>query len=316
MKIVVNTIDDRKYTIENLLELNFTQTVGVACDCFSAAFKSNTAIGEIVTVKVYEKDVLMFNGYCDNQKISEDKNGFEIYFYARSTASLLVDNEAQPFTYNKPTANQLCFTFAKPLGFECELPSIKSDEKYEVTKGTSCFGAISRFVSLTNGGQIYVTPQNSIKLYEKSSDIKSLNSYRILSACAVINRSEPLSEILFKRTSSSLGYKLHTKAQVNEALKLNERRQYINLTSLPQWQREYAVYERLKASFENYKTLEVTVAGYASDNLYQRFSYSSKTGEFEDYILTEKKYTSDKTGQQTRLTLKKEIDIKEITYVD
>lgn len=315
MKIVVKTIDDKEYTHQNLLEINFTQTASVACDCFSAVFKSDTAISEIVTVKVYENDVLLFNGFCDNQKISEDKNGFEIYFYARSTASLLVDNEAEPFTYNKPTANQLCFTFAKPLGFDCELPSIKSDEKYEVAKGTSCFDAISQFVSLTNRGQIYVTPQNSIRIYEKSSDIKSLNAYRILSVCAVINRSEPLSEILFKRTSLS-GYKLHTRSQVNEGLKLNERRQYINLTSLPQWQREYAVLERLKSSFENYKILEVTVAGYASDKLYQRLSYSSKIGEFEDYILTEKKYTIDKNGRQTRLTLKKEIDIKEITYVD
>lgn len=316
MKITVNTIDDREYILENLIELNFTQTAGVACDCFSAVFKSKTPIGEIVTVKVWENDVLVFNGYCDNQKITEDKNGFEIYFYARSTASLLVDNEAQPFTYNKPTANQLCFTFAKPLGFECELPNIKSDNKYEVTKGTSCFGAVSQFVSLTNGGEIYVTPQNSIKLYEKSTDIKALNSYRILSACSVINRSEPLSEILFKRTSSSAGYNLHTKAQVNEELRLNERKQYVNLTSLPQWQREYAVFERLKSSFESYKTLEITVAGYASDKLYQRFSYSSKIGDFEDYILVDKKYTSDKKGKLTRLTLKKEIDLKEITYVD
>lgn len=316
MIITVNTIDDEEYIIENLIELNFTQTVGVACDCFSAVFKSETPIGEIVTVKVCENDILLFNGYCDNQKISEGKNGFEIYFYARSTASLLVDNEAQPFTYNKPTANQLCFTFAKPLGFECKLPKIKSDNKYEVTKGTSCFGAVSQFVSLTNGGEIYVTPQNSIMLYEKSVDIKPLNSYRILSAAEIINRSEPLSEILFKRTSSSAGYNLHTKAPITEELKFNERKQYVNLTSLPQWQREYAVYERLKSSFESYKTLEVTVAGYVSDKLYQRFSYSSKISDFEDYILVEKKYTSDEKGKLTRLTLKKEMDLKEITYVD
>ncbi len=316
MKIIVNTIDDKEYELENLIEFNFNQTVGAACDCFSAVFKSGATIGEIVTVKVYENSILLFNGYCDSQRTKEDSKGFEIYFYARSSASILVDNEAQPFTYNKPTANQLCFTFAKPLGFECKLPFIKSDDKYEVTKGTSCFGAIGQFVSLTDGGEIYVTPQNTIKLYEKSSDIKVLNSYKILSACSVINRSEPLSEILFKRTSSSAGYKLHTKAQVKDDLRLNERRQYVNLTSLPQWQREYAVYERLKASFESYKILEVTVAGYVSEKLYQRFSYNSKIGDFEDYILVEKKYTSDERGKLTRLTLKKEIDLKEITYVD
>lgn len=316
MKITVQTVDDKEYELKNITELNFTQTAEAACDCFSAVFKSDMPIGEIVTVQVSDNNLLVFNGYCDTQRISEDRDGFEIYFYARSSAALLVDNEAEPFTYNKPTAKQLCFTFAELFGFTCDLPEITIEQKYEVAKGTTCYGAINRFVELTTGEQIYVTPHNSIRLREKGKDAKNFGTYKILSARAITNRSEPLSQICFKRASSSLGYRLHTVARIQDDFKLCDRKQYVNLSSLEQWQREYAVLQKLKDSYKDYKILELAISGYVQEELYQRFSYLSKIGDFEDYLLTEKKYTVDKNGSVTRLILKKEIDVKEITYVD
>lgn len=316
MRIVVNTIDKSKYEIENITELSFTQTAGVACDCLCVSFKSSAPVGEIITVKAYEGDVLLFSGYCDNQRISQNSSGFEVYFYARSTASVLVDNEAEPFTYVKPTAKQLWFTYARPFGFTCQLPVISTDEKYEVTKGTSCYGAINQFVSLKTSQPVYVTPDNCIRLLEKSKDVKSLNYYNILSAVYVINRSEPLSRICFKRNSGDAGYRINTKANVYEDLELNERKQYVNLSALPQWQREYAVLQKLKRSYDDYKILELTVSGWVKENLYQCFSYRSKAYEFDDFVLTEKRYICDEKGSVTKLTLKKEIDVKEITYVD
>lgn len=316
MRIVVNTVGGNEYELTEITEFIFTQTAGTACDSLSVRFKSGGITEEIISVKAYDGGTLIFNGFCDCQKIKEDAKGAEIYFYARSSAALLVDSEAEPFTYNKPTARQLWFTFAKPFGFSCGMPVIQSDEKYEVTKGMSCYGAISQFVLSASGRQIYITPENSITLLEKSEDIKSLSIYNVLSASAVINRSEPLSEICFKKTPSAAGYGQHMKARIQDNLKLAQRKQYVNLSSLPGWQREYAVYRKLKGSYEDYRILEITVSGYANAPLYQRFSYQSKIGEYDDYLLAEKKYILSDAGETTRLTLKKEIDIKEITYVD
>ncbi|MGN1202220.1 MAG: hypothetical protein ACI4RF_02920, partial [Eubacterium sp.] len=67
MRITVKAIDNREYELENVTELNFTQTAGVACDCFCARFKNSNPIGEIVTVRVYDGERLLFNGYCDSQ---------------------------------------------------------------------------------------------------------------------------------------------------------------------------------------------------------------------------------------------------------
>lgn len=109
---------------------------------------------------------------------------------------------------------------------------------------------------------------------------------------------------------------MHTCSGIQNDIKLSERKQYINLCSLPQWQREYTVVKKLKTSYNDYKVLEVIVSGYAADRIYQRFSYLSSMGNYSDYLLTEKKYIYDKNSERTRLVLKKDIDIKEITYVD
>lgn len=315
MKISIFTVEEKEYTNLDLCEINFTQTAGVACDSLCFYFKSSDFIEEIDRVTAYDGSNLVFSGSCDCQKRTETENGFENYIYARSSAAVLVDNEALPFTYNCPTASQLWYTLAKDKGFINCLPQVVSTDKYEVTKGNSCFAAIRQFVELKTGKVMYVTPQNELKCFEESENVKSLDDYKVLSCTATINRSEPVSRLCVKKSSTDTHYRLNMKAQICDEIGI-DRIQYLNLQSLPQWQRENGAVNKLKSYFEDYKILEIKVSDFVSDSLYQRFSYKSAGGQYDDYILTEKKYTLDKNGEVTRLTLKKQIDIKEITYVD
>ncbi len=315
MRITVKTISNKSFDIDLITELCFTQTAGVACDSLWFKFRKKADMEEIVTVKAYNGETLIFNGICDCQKIYHNKDGFECYVFARSTAALLVDNEAEPFTYNCPTAKGLCFSLAKDLGFKDSLPDISSRDKYEVSKGMSLYGAISQFVLLKTGRRIYISPENEIRCFEKSDKVKSLNAYRILSLMSIINRGEPISKIIFKKSNSQSGYCLNTAAKISDDLGI-KRVQYINLLSIPMWQREYAVLQRLKSSYENYKVLEAMAAGYIGDSLYSRFDCELDGMIYDDYFLTEKKYICDSKGERTVLVLKKQIDIKEVTYVD
>lgn len=315
MIIELTTVDGKKITIDKFTELCFTQTAGIACDSLWATFVSDNSIDEINGVRLYINYRLVFSGFCDCQKSTYDNNGFEIYFYARSSACILVDNEAEPYTYQHPSAKQLCYSLAEHLGFSNSLPNISSTNQYEITKGTSCYGAISQFVLLQTGSHIKVTPKNNIELMSESNNIKELNRYDILSLSEIINRSEPLAQIQFKQNSSQEKYNLHTKAMLCDKLGIN-RTKYINLNSLPQWQRDNTVLLQLKRSFEDYKILEATVSGYADESLLQRFDCSTKHKSYKNYVLTERKFICSEKGTITKLTLKKQIDIKEITYVD
>ena len=311
MIIELRQMNGKILRIERLKEFCFTQTYGVACDSLWAYFFSQTPVDEIVSIRGYENQKLIFNGFCDCQREREDKNGYEIYFYARSSASVLVDNEAMPLSYNKPSANQLCFNIARGMGFNSSLPNIYSETKYEVTKGTSCYGAISQYVLLISGKSIGVTPNNEIRIIDYSDNVLNLNKYQVVSAVHTINRSEPYLEIAFKKSNAQPDYCVHTKSRLGEKVGINKS-MLINLSSLPQWQRENTVLERLKSSYKDYKVLQVTISGYVGEGLLQRFNYK----EYNDYALSEKRYFCNKNGEFTAMTLKKRTDIKEITYVD
>lgn len=315
MKIFAEKTDGNEVEITNINEFCLTQSLGVPCDSLWIKFFDENDIGEISKIKLYDKGNLIFNGLCDCQKSSESKSGYEISIFARSTACILVDNETVPYTYEKPSAKQLCRCIAEKFGFFCALPEIYSDMAYEVTAGSSCYGAISRFVSLLTGSYIYVTPNNEIKAVELSGNVKSINIYDVLTAVHTIDRSEPISKIRFKKSSGEPRYNMNTEARLGSELGI-KRETYINLSALPQWQRDNTVLKRLKASYENYDTLEITVSGYADESLMQCFSYETKRKRYENYYLAEKKYMCSEKGEFTKLTLRKNIDIQEITYVD
>lgn len=315
MRMVIKTADDIEYEISNITSLAFSQSADAACDSVWAYFKSETVPGEAVSVMLFDGSVLIFNGYCDCQKITEDQNGFKVYIFARSAASLLVDNQAEPYTYLSPSGKQLCLLYAEPFGITCALPEIYSTESYQVSGGTSCYGAINQFVYFCTGCSIAVTPENKLCLLEPSADIKQLNDYTVLSVKSTINRSEPISIINYKDSLRADGYGHHTRSDFAVSRQFNRCR-YVNLNSLAPWQRDYTVLQKLKKSFDEYMLLELELAGYADEELLQRFSFCSRIGDFDDYALVEKRYTCDEKGSRTRLTLRKMIDVKENTYVD
>lgn len=315
MRIELECTDKSKRVIEAVSAFSFTQTADAACDSLRAVFFSDRAVGEIQYVRAYIGSELVFNGCCDCQKHTRDSRGERYAFFARSSACLLVDSEAQPCIYNGPSARQLCRSMTEAYGFVCMLPELYSDMSYEVQKGTSCFGAVNRFVLLRSGCGMYVTPNNEIRLREASADIQQTEKYELLSSVHCFNRSEPYRKISYKKSFSEPAYRIHTESMLAASLGIS-RSGYLNLSALPQWQREGDVLRKLKTSYENYETLTLKVQGYVKEPLLQRYDCRSVTGSNGLFSLAEKQYCCNENGDYTVLTLKKIVDIKEITYVD
>lgn len=313
MKIVLITADGKEITPGGEISLTLTQTADAPCDSLALVLPENTE-GEIERVVAYKDDKLIFNGYCDCQKTTVDDTGVQTYIYARSSACLLVDNDAFAYTYNCPTALSLFNIYAKDLGFTYKLKDICSFQKYEVSSGSSLYGAINTFVSMITGNTVRINPNNEAVLLKESKDVVDLDKYYVLLAKSVINRSEPISEVRYKKEFSS-AYDCHTYSKLAENLKLSRCR-YVNLASLPSWQRNYKISKILNDSFKTYKQLEIKLDGYCDCELYQRFKYDCELGKFDDYLLCEKVYSYSKSGEITKLILRNNIDIGEVNYVD
>lgn len=94
MKIVLVTTLGKEIIPSGIVSAVLTQTAEVACDSLSIKIIGGKSLDEIERVYAYKNNKLIFNGYCDCQRTIADERGFETYIYARSSACLLVDNDA------------------------------------------------------------------------------------------------------------------------------------------------------------------------------------------------------------------------------
>lgn len=120
-----------------------------ATDCGFIFYKK--ALSDVRTVCAYQDGVKIFYGFADKFQLSYDEDGYTAFVYARSSACVLVDNEAYPGQYSCPTSRQLWYIHAKPFGFTFGLPEVFTQSEYIVSKGQSCFGAIDKFMQYACG---------------------------------------------------------------------------------------------------------------------------------------------------------------------
>lgn len=315
MNFVFYEINGSKKMPLNIISYEITSEAGAACDGLRVSFYSNEAFGEISEVKAFDGGELIFNGFCDMQKMTLHGGGFKYFIYARSTASLLVDNEAAPLEYNKPSAAQLCFSNTSEFGFKYALPEIYSENRYIVAKGKSCFAAVNDFVYAMTASNIYITPENEIKILEKNKKVKKLCDFNISSVSYVINRSEPISCIDYKINSAD-DYVYHYKNALAERRGI-KRKRLINLSAVPEWQGKRVAAKMLERTQAEYYCVEACVCGKCSLKLFDTVDVClddfSVSGRFIVYEITRLK---NKNGEKTVVLLKKENESELINYVD
>ncbi len=309
MIFILKDIDDKQYIIDMAVSYELISEVGAACSGLRLYFDSDEQIGEINAVLVKnDSGTLVFNGFCDLQRESIKEYTSEYFIYARSTAALLVDNEASPFEYKNPTAKQLFAVNAEGFGFKCALPDIYTENSYVVSKGTSCFGAVNDFVFMMTGVPVYIDESNILKAYRISESVKHLSDYDVISQSFIINRCDVISRVDYKINASE-NYKYHYSSALAEKNNIIRSRK-INLSGLPLLQRENAAKKLISASVDNYYSMKVQLAGDCDFKLYDRVE--TEKGEF---IVCEIINSKSEKGGETALVLKKKTDGELINYV-
>ncbi len=298
----------------DIISYELASELSAACDGLRLYLHSEKAVNDIKTVYAYEEGKKLFYGFADQVQLSRNESGYTVFIYARSSAALLVDNEAYPGEYNCPTARQLWFSHAKPFGFSFGLPEVYSSSEYIVSKGQSCFGAIDTFMQYVCGKRIYVTPENELRAFETSGNVKRLDHSALLSVQAVTDKSSVISRIDYKISSSEKYiYRLESGFAAEKGI---SSRKLINLSSLPAWQRDAEAQRQITQSLEDYFTVTVKLAGNAdfslADTVEAELDGIGVSGEFTVCAITRAK---DSDGAETTLKLRKEIDGELINYV-
>lgn len=313
LNFFLETVENEKIQIDELLSFELVKSIDAACDGLRLSFSSKRKIAEVIKTYVYDDDTLIFNGYVDTQREQTDSRGFSVFIYARSTACLLVDNEANPITYNNPTAELLCYKNARELGFQYDLPKIGCNNYYEVSKGTSCYGAINDFVKSLTGKNIYVDNQNTIRLLEKNAQLK-IASDSVISERKIINRGNAITTIDYKFNGDN-AYNHHLTSQFLKDRGI-KRTQKVNILSLPSWQKQMIVKNKLLNSCIDYYCGEFELSGFHNVNLCDGIDYDSfRLGNFDDYYVAQITFKSSIKGTITKIVAYKKIEMGEINYV-
>lgn len=313
LRFLLYDTDDNTLSVDSVISYELSKNVDAPCDGLRLTFIADKPLNEINRVEAYQDDALIFNGFCDTQRESISDRGYECFVYARSSACILIDNEAKPFTYNHPSARSLFIKNACDFGFVYSMPEIFCESAYQVSKGCSCFAAINNFVYGITGRNMLVSVNNELILSEKNNTVR-LNNYRVISEKRIINRGNAITAIDYK-AYDEVDYTHHIKSRFFDERKIN-RTIKLNVSSLAQWQREYTLINTLKAAGASYNTIELIIDGNVCFSLYDDVIYNSEyLGDIKDYYISSMCIISDKKGERTRLTLSKNIDLKEIVYV-
>lgn len=307
-------VNGSSFNAEKIISYELIMEADAPCDGLRLNFFCESEIGEICIVKGYRNGRLVFNGLCDKQKLTVSQSGKICFIYARSSAALLVDNEAVPCQYENPSARQLWFSNAKDFGFEINLPELYSQNSYLVSKGTSCYGAINNYISAVSGAPVYATPENVLQIYKESRSVKRLDDYDVSSVSYVINRSEPISEIDYKIHSSD-NYSYHFKSGFVQKMGINRKRM-INLSSIPLWQRENNAEKIIKSSLKEYYSVSVVIFGECDLEIYDRIAVDSDAPfKNKEFYVSELSFCRNENGEQTTALLKRKTDGEIINYV-
>lgn len=301
-----------KMCADKVLSYEWLADMDAACDGLRLTFLHGAALGEIYRVYVYEGQARLFCGYADLQKVTEDAQGQVCFVYARSSACLLLDNEAQPISLVQPNSRQLFACFAEAFGFANALPAVSGEGLYLVQKGTTCFGAIHNFMLDYYGKGIYVDPQNVLCAYESGRKI-TVPRDKVLSAVRITERGAPVSTYYYKIESGEL-YRHCLQSRALEPAGV-VRRRYVNLSAYPAGQREQLLKRKMYAQAKNYNRLELTVEGEWYAPLCAGLRPLKPQTEEEGYLLYAREIMCTSDGVQTRLRFRKEPDLQEVAYV-
>lgn len=199
-----------------------------------------------------------FFGYADQQKLTVTPGQRRGFVYARSSACLLLDNEALPIRLNAPNVDQMVHHYAAPFGFTAALPAGTAPGQYTVEKGTSCFGALQGFMQVLGAKGVFVDPENRLCVYGSEVSV-ILPGDQITSITAVTERGEAPGIYAYKIASAE-PYCRRLEAGYFADKKISRRR-YVNVAAYPPEQRQQVLLRKLEQAAARYRRLEVVLTG-------------------------------------------------------
>lgn len=259
MTFELEFLDGKRAVPRQLLSYRWSGDVTAGCDGLRLHFLWDGDLPEVYRVRGFAPDgACCFFGYADQQKLTVTPGQRRGFVYARSSACLLLDNEALPISLNAPNVDQMVHHYAAPFGFTAALPAGTAPGQYTVEKGTSCFGALQGFMQVLGTKGVFADPENRLCVYGSEVPV-TLPGDQITSITAVTERGEAPGVYAYKIASAE-PYCRRLEAGYFADKKISRRR-YVNVAAYPPEQRQQVLLRKLEQAAARYRRLEVVLTG-------------------------------------------------------
>ena len=108
------TVNNELLELKNVFKVQISKSLNTPASDLEASFLFNEKIDEIKSIEVYEDNEMIFDGIVDTQSLELDDNGSLFTIEARSKAAILLDNEALPQIYYRPSLFTIFNRHVKP----------------------------------------------------------------------------------------------------------------------------------------------------------------------------------------------------------
>lgn len=204
-------INGMKTVFTKPLQMSIVSSEDAPADSFSAVFSVTGSIPEIYSVCVRNGTDILFLGFVDEQTEETAANGVLLKIRARSSESLLLDNEAMPCRYCMPSLQLIYERHLKPLGFKAFEGTKKSCiGELVISKGMSEWQVLKNFCEKFYGTSPYISNDMIVHTGEnRTADTLLINANdSTIKIVRKLKRSAVISDI-YARTYRAGGYEMH-----------------------------------------------------------------------------------------------------------
>lgn len=316
----VKTLNNKRLFITNPLYVNIRMNKDTPAHYLEIAFlmtKEFKSLQAQTEDEILQVNILNDNGIfvtdmlVDEQKIKCSSSGIIVYLYARSKIALLIDNEARPQEYIRPSLDLMFSKYAEAFGFS------KSDREnpvfygtFEVQRGMSIWSVLKDFskavayntpkVTLSNEINFNYTPKKSSLVFSNKNNKDSAVKYESIEFS--YKRSKRISKVYAKTQKGSDYSSVFTNNRlVNKNI---TRERYINLVS--EKNNENKAVETIRKGENDCTSVKIV----CREAVFSEFLNIVKIedefiGTIDNLVLAQINYRLDSKGEYSQITLVK-----------
>ena len=310
LRFTVTDIGGSERELGKVIKATLDSDMGVPADSLSVTCVYDDRLRlEADHIRAYDGDKLVFAGQLDNIITLKRGKGVVIMLNARSLAASLLDNEAEPLTYLNPTAVLIESRHLEPFGIKLENRDIVPYyNQMKIDKGMSHWQVLQSFCRnryqceprITGDGRAILNGEASEETVTFSDSGAGTVYYELRESRL---RCRLLSEVRlkFKQTNT---YSSVIKNRNPESERLRRIR-YVNAAS--DKSTPATAEKMLDNSNKSSYALKLSCAGcHVGLTGLKAVAEDSVLGKIEGLRVERVKYSADKSGERSEITLRKE----------